>query len=407
MKDQENNIDRLLRARARIDGELRQFESVITILFTDLVGSTAYFERYGDTAGLAMLHRHVDLGTKVVQSYHGRVIKTIGDSIMAEFSEPVNAVCAAIELQRQLLALNLTLPERERLQLRVGINHGPAIRFGTDVYGDAVNVAARIVKHTGPAQILVSNSVRNAIQSEPDIGCTPLGGIPMKGKAEQEELFEIVWTGSSSAGKARYSKMAAGPGGKVDRRASKAPALGLAIVLLAAGVVGGGYWWTTRPRSVPSSSRLQPPPATAPAGLPAPAAASVVLRDGLPIRLTLAEDIPTNATEGTAVRFEVTDDVRVDDTIVVPRGAAAVGAIVDVAKKKILSMGGKMTFHLIRVDAVDGQKLVIRATPVRSGDGSSKRPVDTGAKKSKDVAAAAGTRYWGYIDGEETVSVKN
>jgi class 3 adenylate cyclase len=407
MKNQENNIDRLLRSRARIDGELRQFESVISILFTDLVGSTAYFERYGDTAGMAMLHRHADLATQVARAYHGRVIKTMGDSVMAEFSDPVNAAHAAIELQRQLLALNLTLPERERLQLRVGINHGPAIRYGTDVYGDAVNVAARIVKHTGPAQILVSNSVRNAIQSDPDIRCTPLGGIPMKGKTEQEELFEVVWTGPPSAGKPSYSRIVAPPLGKVDRRASKAVGLGLTMVLIAAGVAGGSYWWVTRPRTVVSTSRLQPPPVNVPAELPTPANTSVNLKDGSQIRLTLAEDIPTDATEGTAVRFEVTADVRVGDTVVIRQGATAVGSIVDTAKKKHFGRSDKMTFHLITVDAVDGQKLAIRATPTRASDGSSKRPVDTGVGKSKDVAASAGTRYWGYIDGPQTVSVKN
>ena len=133
MHGQEGNIDRLLRARAKVDEELRQLKSVISILFTDLVGSTDYFDRYGDTAGVGMLHRHLDLGTKAVEVFHGRVIKTIGDSVMAEFPEPVSAVCAAMELQRQLLALNATLPARERLQLRVGINHGPAIRSGTDL----------------------------------------------------------------------------------------------------------------------------------------------------------------------------------------------------------------------------------------------------------------------------------
>jgi hypothetical protein len=61
MDGQESNVDRLLKARAKIDEELRQHKSLITILFTDRVGSTEYFDRYGDTAGIGMLHRHSEL----------------------------------------------------------------------------------------------------------------------------------------------------------------------------------------------------------------------------------------------------------------------------------------------------------------------------------------------------------
>jgi class 3 adenylate cyclase len=194
MDDHESNIDRLLEARAKIDEELRQHKSLITILFTDVVGSTEYFDRYGDTAGMGMLHRHSELTMRTTEEFQGRVIKTIGDSVMAEFSEPALGVRAAVEVQRRLLALNQKLPDRERLQLRIGLNHGPAMRSGTDVYGDAVNLAARITKHTGPAQILVSQSVRSAVASEPSLHCRCLGKITFKGKAEQEEVFEVIWT---------------------------------------------------------------------------------------------------------------------------------------------------------------------------------------------------------------------
>ncbi|MEK7215127.1 MAG: adenylate/guanylate cyclase domain-containing protein, partial [Chloroflexota bacterium] len=153
MSNQETNIDRLLKARAEIDEELRRHKASFTILFTDVVGSTAYFDRYGDTAGVAMLHRHAELAASTVNEFQGSVVKTIGDSVMAEFREPTRAVRAAIEMQRRLLRLDLTLAERDRVQLRIGIHAGVGYRSGTDVYGDVVNFAARITKRTGPAQI--------------------------------------------------------------------------------------------------------------------------------------------------------------------------------------------------------------------------------------------------------------
>src|SRR5215813_5496348 len=95
-----DNIDELLQARSEIDQELRRHKKQVTIFFTDVVGSTTYFDRFGDTAGLLLLHQHDNLVTRAVQQFHGAVIKTIGDSVMAEFPEPVLAVRAAIAIQQ-------------------------------------------------------------------------------------------------------------------------------------------------------------------------------------------------------------------------------------------------------------------------------------------------------------------
>ena len=198
MGSQESNVDRLLKARAEIEAELRRHKTALTILFTDVVGSTAYFDRYGDTTGLVMVHRLAELSGEVVAELQGRVIKTIGDAVMAEFPEPALAVRTAVELQRRLLALNRKLPERERLQLRIGINHGTAIRYGGDVYGDAVNLAARITKRTGPAQILISRAVREGIGEDAELRCTWLGEVTVEGKAGKEHIYEVVWTDTAT-----------------------------------------------------------------------------------------------------------------------------------------------------------------------------------------------------------------
>jgi len=216
------------------------------------------------------------------------------------------------------------------------------------------------------------------------------------------------------------------------RRASKTLAIGGACVLAAVAAGGGAYWWITRHRIAPPAAQSLPNPPIAanplgatqsregtrssqagsasgapPAatGTNAPVITPVVLGDALPVRLTLAEDIPNDAAEGDAVRFRVAHDVRVEDTVVIPKGAEAIGVIVDGARKKIFGIGGKITFRLERVDAVNGQHVTIRATEARHRDGSSKRPVNTGGRKSKEVAASAGGQYLGYIDGANTVTV--
>src|SRR3981081_4499131 len=105
MVTHEEDIDALLKARAEIDDQLRKHKNTLTVLFTDVAGSTSFFERNGDTAGLAMIHRHDELARNVVQKHKGTVVKTIGDSAMAEFPDPSSAVRAGVEIECQFLKL--------------------------------------------------------------------------------------------------------------------------------------------------------------------------------------------------------------------------------------------------------------------------------------------------------------
>jgi serine/threonine protein kinase/class 3 adenylate cyclase len=189
-----DDVDALLKARAEIDEQLRRHKNALTVLFTDVVGSTSFFERNGDTAGLVMIHRHDELAARAIQQYEGKVVKTIGDSAMAEFPNPGSAVRAAVEIERQFLKLNLTLPEDQRVEVRIGIHTGVGFRKGNDLFGDVVNVTARIVKRTAPAQILISRPMYEAISNDADLHCRWLSKLTIDGRTEQEDIFEVVWT---------------------------------------------------------------------------------------------------------------------------------------------------------------------------------------------------------------------
>ncbi len=189
-----DNVDALLKARAEIDEQLRKHKNALTVLFTDVVGSTRFFERNGDTAGLVMIHRHDELAACAIQQYEGTVVKTIGDSAMAEFPNPGAAVRAAVEIERQFLKLNLTLPEDQRVEVRIGVHTGVGFRRGNDLFGDVVNVTARIVKRTAPAQILISRPMYEAVSKESDLHCRWLSKLTIDSRTEQEDIFEVVWT---------------------------------------------------------------------------------------------------------------------------------------------------------------------------------------------------------------------
>jgi hypothetical protein len=154
---------------------------------------------------------------------------------------------------------------------------------------------------------------------------------------------------------------------------------------------------------------------TTPAPVPVPITRTlekitvVTIPDGAPVPITLSADVPAEVQEGQPVHFTVAQDFKAGDTVVIAKGSVVNGAVVDVGgKKKFLGMGGgKVTFRLMQVDAIDGHKLNIRATPAKSPNGPAQRPLEPVNKKPpKELVATAGTEYIGYVDGEQTVSVK-
>src|SRR6202040_579345 len=127
---------------------------------------------------------------------------------------------------------------------------------------------------------------------------------------------------------------------------------------------------------------------------------------GLPFRIILDQDIPADAPQGSSLRFFAADGLQVGDAVVIAKGAAVTGSIAsEPGKKKFLGMGGKGTFRLEKADAIDGQKISVRAAAKPRPNGPNARPLDAGkGAKSKEFAGARGTQYVGYIDGQQTVS---
>jgi hypothetical protein len=143
---------------------------------------------------------------------------------------------------------------------------------------------------------------------------------------------------------------------------------------------------------------------------PAVALAPVTVNDALPFRIILTADVPSDAPEGQALRFTVVDGLQVNNAIVIAKGATVTGSVTgETGKKKILGMGGgsKLTFRLLQVDAVDGKKVNVRAMSGRRAEGPTIRNFETlKGSKTKGLAAAQGTEYIAYIDGDQTVSVR-
>jgi len=166
----------------------------VTILFSDIKGSTSYFERRGDAEGLAMLQHHNDLLFPVIQENGGRVVKTIGDAIMACFKDPVGAIQAAIRMQKVMEGDRAAteLPD-DHIHIRVALHMGPGLEKDNDVYGDVVNASAKVQQQTDPDQIVITDVLVEAAH-EAGAQCVKLGRAEMKGKDEAIELYAVAWS---------------------------------------------------------------------------------------------------------------------------------------------------------------------------------------------------------------------
>jgi formylglycine-generating enzyme required for sulfatase activity len=170
-----------------------------------------------------LMQRHDDVVAGVIESYKGRKIKSTGDGVMAEFPDSLLAVRAAMEAQRLLLKKNQEMDEKDRIQLRVGINYGEVFRKGEDVSGDSVNVASRVCGQCEPAQILISRSVYEMVEKEEDIRCTLWRRAELKGKKHKEDLFEVVWAESRVYSAIRQDVTQLVERGQLVTRAMKIP----------------------------------------------------------------------------------------------------------------------------------------------------------------------------------------
>ena len=189
------DIKKLLDDRLRIDKLIeQQYRKEISIMFTDIVGSSQYFEEHGDLVGRAMLQQHNNLLFPVIERYNGQVIKTIGDSIMAKFNESDDALEASTEMQNALQDHNRTgIHGIGQIQIRIGIHSGQALEDEGDYFGDTINTAERVESMAGGNEIFVTRELVNRVKEEARKKCVRINKTKLKGKTEELEIYAVNW----------------------------------------------------------------------------------------------------------------------------------------------------------------------------------------------------------------------
>ncbi len=181
------------RRRAR---QLASIEGTVSVMFTDLEGSTELLTSIGDEENQELLRVHNSIIRREVANHGGLEVKALGDGFMMVFSSARRAAACAMDIQRGLREFNRKHADRQ-LKVRIGINVGETIQEDEDFFGSAVVLAARITARASGGQILVSDLFRKLAGNTSSFGYVDRGWEHLKGFAEEEHLYEVDWHAGS------------------------------------------------------------------------------------------------------------------------------------------------------------------------------------------------------------------
>ena len=206
------------------------------ILAADVVGySRLMGEDEAGTLAALKAHREELIEPKIAE-HKGRIVKLMGDGVLAEFPSAVEAVQFAIQMQHTMAERNADVPEAPRITYRIGINIGDIIVEGDDIYGDGVNVAARLESLAEPGGICIRRNVRNQVRDKLDIDFEDLGEIEVKNIARPVRTFRVVLDAKSAALVTPIVQLSTKP----KLRSRLVAVAGMVALLVAA---GGALWW--------------------------------------------------------------------------------------------------------------------------------------------------------------------
>src|ERR1700681_3772013 len=163
------------------------------ILAAELAGYSRLMgaDEEGTLARLKALRR--ELADPKIKEHRGRIVKTAGDGLLIEFASVVDAVRCAVEVQREMAERNADVPSDRRIEFRMGINLGDIMKDGLDIYGDGVNVAARLEALAEPGGICVSRVVRDQVRDKLTFSFEDMGEQQVKNIARPVRVHRILF----------------------------------------------------------------------------------------------------------------------------------------------------------------------------------------------------------------------
>jgi adenylate cyclase len=168
------------------------------ILAADVAGYSRLMEQdeAGTLATLKELRRSVL--QPLLATHHGRIVKVMGDGVLVEFASAVHAVQCAVELQKGMAVANGDLLDDRRIHLRIGVNLGDVIVEGNDLYGDGVNIAARLQAMADPGSVWIAGAIYDQIKNSLKLACDDLGSHTVKNLAQPVRIYRIAIEGAAA-----------------------------------------------------------------------------------------------------------------------------------------------------------------------------------------------------------------
>lgn len=162
----------------------------LAVLFADVCGSTALYEKLGDDLARGMIASCLQTITDKVLVHHGKITKTLGDEVMAVFPSAEDSFLAACDMQT---AVNRIQPVKDSpLHIRIGFNYGEVIKESNDVFGNTVNVAARVTAITRAGQIMSTQEVFNVLPAALQRRMRLIMRAEFKGKREHQDVYQVI-----------------------------------------------------------------------------------------------------------------------------------------------------------------------------------------------------------------------
>jgi adenylate cyclase len=191
--------------------EERAQRRLAAILAADVVGYSRLMQ-LDETGTLAALKtRRSEVFQPLISKHHGRIVKVMGDGVLVEFGSAVDAVECAVQLQDAMENANADLPEDRQIVLRVGVNLGDVLVEGGDLYGDGVNVAARLEALAEPGSVYVSQTVFSHVRGKAEVRFDDLGEQALKNMSEPVKVYRVA---SAAMPAVEAISSAAGPSSK-------------------------------------------------------------------------------------------------------------------------------------------------------------------------------------------------
>lgn len=165
----------------------------MAVLFTDIVGSSEFFKKNGDIEGRKMLKVHQDLASPAVSEFGGKVVKMLGDSVMAYFLNPEDALKSAIKIQQKFQSHNNEVKGKGEIHIRLCVHYGDGIIDEGDIFGDVVNMAAKFLPLASGDEILISKELHSTIKNIPLVRFDNFEMPKTNSAIRDLKLFKVIW----------------------------------------------------------------------------------------------------------------------------------------------------------------------------------------------------------------------